>query len=471
MSPKSGLGEKIIEYGILGLIIFSPLPAASVHEWSILVIQLAVVVMMIAYFMMKEQPETNEPLSYSMRWPGYLFIGLFIFIFIQVIPLPKILVSAFSPSAYSFREAFSAEFAKVEFISFSLMPSRTLKSGLELLTYFLLGFLIIKTVTRRRQIRKIISLLVIMGVFEALYGFFELYRTNPRILFYKKVYGLDSVTGTFVNRNHLSGYLEMIIPLAIGLIIARADLFSLAGMRWREKILHLTEKGFSINLILTVSLIIMSMAVLFSRSRAGIILLVFTFILLIELVLIHFGRDRPQQRFSMNFLTVTFLIITLLSLYIGIGATIERFSVDKLLQEGRPLYWSNVSTIIGDFPLFGIGLGSFASFYPAYEKDVELDYGRLSHAHNDYLEYFSELGLVGGILLIGGILFMTVNSFLMWRERRHPEIRGLALGGIIAVVCILIHSITDFNLHIPANMLLFSVVLSLTVATVFYQKS
>jgi hypothetical protein len=85
MSPKSGLGEKIIEYGILGLIIFSPLPAASVHEWSILVIQLAVVVMMIAYFMMKEQPETNEPLSYSMRWPGYLFIGLFIFIFIQVI--------------------------------------------------------------------------------------------------------------------------------------------------------------------------------------------------------------------------------------------------------------------------------------------------------------------------------------------------------------------------------------------------
>jgi len=39
------------------------------------------------------------------------------------------------------------------------------------------------------------------------------------------------------------------------------------------------------------------------------------------------------------------------------------------------------------------------------------------------------------------------------------------------VLAILIHGITDFNLHIPANMVLFSVVLSLTVVVCFYKAS
>jgi hypothetical protein len=36
---------------------------------------------------------------------------------------------------------------------------------------------------------------------------------------------------------------------------------------------------------------------------------------------------------------------------------------------------------------------------------------------------------------------------------------------------ILVHSLTDFNLHIPANTLLFSVVLALTYVTVYHRKS
>jgi hypothetical protein len=136
-------------------------------------------------------------------------------------------------------------------MSLSLIPSHTLREGLELLSYFLLGFLIVKTITRRQQIMRIFYVLVSMGIFEAIYGMFELYNKNPRILFYKKIYGLDTVTGTFVNRNHLSGYLEMIIPLAIGLIIARIDLFSLAGLKWREKFLRFSEKGLSTNMMIT----------------------------------------------------------------------------------------------------------------------------------------------------------------------------------------------------------------------------
>lgn len=469
LSKKDRVCRKIIEYGILGLIIFSPLPAASVYEWCILVIQLAVLIMMGAYLIMGEKPKHDELLSNVIKWPRILFIGLFAFIFVQILPLPKFLVKILSSNTYSFQENFSPDFSKIKFMSLSLIPSHTLQEGLEILSYFLLGFLIFKTVTSRRQIMRIFSLLVIMGVFEAFYGLFELYNKNPHILFYKKIHNLDSVTGTFVNRNHFSGYMEMIIPLAIGLILARIDLFSLAGLKWREKILRLSEKRFSSNLITAMGIIIMALAVVFSKSRSGVFLVVFIFILFFELSFLYFGRVKEKQKGIRNFLKVLFLLIAFIALYVGIGDTIERFAMDKLLRTtGRPLYWSNTTDIVGNFPLFGTGLGTFSSVYPAFEQ-IGVS-GRVSHAHNDYIEYLSEIGLVGMILLLGGILFMLVNSFLIWRVRRHPEVKGLALGGMVAVVSILIHSITDFNLHIPANMLLFTIVLSMTVVTAFFQR-
>lgn len=460
--------RRIVEYGLLAVIIFSPLPAASVYEWSILVIQVLVLVMLAAYILMREKPQSSELLSLSLKWPRYLFSGLFVFILVQLIPLPRFLIKVISPNTYSFHNLFNPDFAEVKFMSLSLIPSHTLREGLELLIYFLLGYLIVKTVTRRKQIMRIVYVLVIMGFFEAFYGMYEMYNKNPRLLFLKKVHYLDVVTGTFVNRNHLSGYLEMIIPLAVGLIIARIGLFSLAGLRWREKILRLSEKGLSTNLLLTAGIVVMAVGVIFSKSRSGIFLLVFTFFLFFELTVLYFGRMRERQKWIKDFLKVSFLAITIIVLLIGMGSVIERFALDDLLHEGRPVVWGKVVSIIGDYPLFGTGLGTFASVYPAYDESGGSR--RYSHAHNDYLEYLSEIGIIGLIMFFGGVVFLITNSFLIWRVRRHPEVKGLALGGMVGLIAILIHSITDFNLHIPANMVLFTVVLSLTAVIAFYKR-
>ncbi|HZX11160.1 MAG TPA: O-antigen ligase family protein, partial [Acidobacteriota bacterium] len=205
-----------------------------------------------------------------------------------------------------------------------------------------------------------------------------------------------------------------------------------------------------------------------SKSRSGVFVLVFGFILLSGLAGLYFRRGEKEKKGIKTFLKVVFLVIVVISLYIGIGATLERFSLDQILQEQRPRVWGNTVEIIGDFPVFGSGLGTFDSVYTAYEESGK--FVRWSHAHNDYLQYAAEVGVVGLALLLGGILFMLVNSFRIWRERRHPQVKGLALGGIVGLVGILIHSITDFNLHIPANMVLFAVILSLTMVTAFYRS-
>lgn len=461
--------QKIIEYGILALIVWVPLPKASVPQWSVLVMQVAVFAMMGAYILMEERPRNNEILDSVLRWPRYFFLALFGLIVLQALPLPNFLVKLLSPHSYAFRQMYAPGFADIEWMSISLMPGHTLRQGLELLSYFLLGFLVLKTVTRRYQFMRIFYFVVGMGVFQAFYGFFELYNPNPRLLFYKKIYYTDCVTGTFVNRNHFSGYLEMVIPLALGLILARTDLYSMAGMKWRHKLVRISERGVYKNLLLGLGVVLMALAVILSRSRSGVFLLVFTFILIFEMVVLFFGRVKQQQRWIKNFLKATFMIITLMALYIGIDATIERFAMDKVLDDVRPVVWSNTGGIIGDFALFGSGLGTFEALYPAYEESSTPPL--FEHAHNDYMEYMAELGVVGFLLLLGGILTLLVFSFLMWRVRRHPEVKGLVLGGMVAVVAMLVHSITDFNLHIPANMMLFALVVSLTVATAFYRRN
>jgi O-antigen ligase len=282
------------------------------------------------------------------------------------------------------------------------------------------------------------------------------------------MYGLDSVSGTFVNRNHFAGYMEMVIPLVIGLVIAKADLFSLMNLRWKDRILRLSEKGLSLSILLSVSVVVMAIAVVFSKSRSGVFLILFAFILFFGMIVLFFKRSEDQKKLTRNFIAGMFIVIIFVSLYVGVDATIERFALDKLLREGRPTYWAKTAELFADYPLFGTGLGTFPSLYPDKEAGGTLI--RLYHAHNDYLEYFSELGIVGMVLLLGGILCILVKSFIVWKGRRHPEVKGLGLGGIIAVICILIHSLTDFNLHIPANMLLFSLVLSLTIVVVFFKR-
>jgi O-antigen ligase len=467
LSRRDRICANIIDYGLLGLLVFAPLPAASVYEWSVLVIQLAVLIMMAAYILMREKPRANEFLSQALKWPRILFLGFFAFVFVQVIPLPKFLVGLFSPAAQDFQRLYAFDFPKIKFLSFSIIPSYTFQRALELVAYFFLGFLVIRTVTRRYQIQRLFAVIIAMGVFEAFYGLFELYSKSPRILFYRKVYNLDSVTGTFVNRNHFSGYLEMIIPLAIGLMVARISLFSSESPGWRGKLLRLSEKGLSTNILISAGIVLMAVGIVFSKSRSGVFVLIFAFILFFGLGGLYSNMPRFRKKWIRTFLSVALIGIISVSLYVGVNATLERFSLDRLLHEGRPAYWANALRTFSSYPLLGTGLGTYGAMAP--NLDSESGPVAIVHAHNDHLEYLSELGIIGFSLLLGGILFGLIVSFAVWGMRRNPEVKGLALGGIISIVCIMVHGLTDFNLHIPANMVLFSVALPLTLVTTFYR--
>ncbi len=115
--------------------------------------------------------------------------------------------------------------------------------------------------------------------------------------------------------------------------------------------------------------------------------------------------------------------------------------------------------MIREHPVWGTGPGSFEDAYTLVQTaDLE---ERMDHAHNDYLEFAEEWGIPAAALLFGLVGWVYARGVLeFWRGRPSEECM-LLLGCCGSLLALLVHSIADFNLHIPANAFLFAALLGL----------
>jgi O-antigen ligase len=75
----------------------------------------------------------------------------------------------------------------------------------------------------------------------------------------------------------------------------------------------------------------------------------------------------------------------------------------------------------------------------------------VDHAHNDYLELLAETGLAGFAILIWFLVVVFRSSIKKLKEGANDVNALAALAAILGITGILIHSLMDFNLQIPAN--------------------
>jgi O-antigen ligase len=116
--------------------------------------------------------------------------------------------------------------------------------------------------------------------------------------------------------------------------------------------------------------------------------------------------------------------------------------------------------MLRDFPLTGIGAGSFYAVYPMYTTTVVVT-GFTRHAEDDYLQFACEFGLVFTAVLGGAVLASLWTAIRAQLERRDPLLQGMGFAVTMAIVALLIHSAVDFNLQIPSNAAMFVVMLAL----------
>jgi O-antigen ligase len=400
--------------------------------------------------------------SKDLEWAGSLgsaavpaaLIGLVIF---QLVPLPGPLVRLLRPDNSMLNTRLLGS-EQLFFSSLSIAPYNT-RIHLILLVCCAVTFFFARMLGQDRESRRrLVTWLVALGTFEALYGLVQYLTGWQRIFGYVKKYNLEEATGTYINRNHFAGFLEMVIPFGVALVLyenAKLPQKVMPGRKARIKRVLGGRKLSRIGLWLLAATVMVA-GLFFSLSRMGIISAVAS----LAVMAAFSGFQRKAGLWVAAAIMACGIILVL---WMGAGPALGRFGTINeeyaSADESRWSLWKDTARLIGGHPLLGSGLGTFPV---AFTRVQSTFLGRfVNHAHNDYLELASDLGIPAAALFFGSMGALLVRVARKTGSSQASFERAMALGCLGSIAAILLHSLTDFNLYIPANALVFSLILGL----------
>jgi hypothetical protein len=251
------ISEKIIEFGLIFIILFTPLAFGSVYVWAYSIMEITVFSMLIV-FVVKKCWIHEEKISFPLFFPVIAFLALILF---QMTPLHPSAMKLVSPKTYELYsrtldrypremredrgerqiiegtqpirqrlevEGKTIETKKTERVfenwrTISVDPYGTRTELLKIISYLGIFFLIINFVDSKRKLMRISSVIVFSGIVVALLGIAQKVAAASKIYwFWEPLFKKDaSFFGPFVNPNHFAGYMEMVIPLSLGLCIVK----------------------------------------------------------------------------------------------------------------------------------------------------------------------------------------------------------------------------------------------------------
>lgn len=334
----------------------------------------------------------------------------------------------------------------------SLAPSETFNQLLLGTAYTLLFTMVLDLFTTRKSINLLISTVILSGTFQAFYGSTMVLSDLEWRFFDTKEYMHGLATGTFVNRNHLAGYLEISAACGIGLLLALRDHSALS----LQSILKWISGP---KALIRISLVVMVIGLVMTRSRMGNIAFVSSMILTGSVI----AMVTPKLRLKLFAILISLLIIDMLivSQYFGLEELQQRListQFDDKIVAGEVLIKQNVNRdevleyaipLLKDHALRGSGAGSFEVIFPSVAaQDINHHF---THAHNDYLQFSIEYGMFGALSFM--VFFMiTVYHGAKALCSKHSTYRsGIGFICVMGLTAIAIHSVADFNLQIPAN--------------------
>jgi len=312
------------------------------------------------------------------------------------------------------------------------------QTGQDWLTYAAYLFMMLPAATIAASPERLRRFLITLTAFGALLAIFAMIQdvsgTKAIYWTFQPSSIAAQIYGPFVNRNHYAGLMEMLAPLPFLLCLSQRP----------ERRLPLLGAG-----------LLMALSVFLCRSRGGIAALG------AELVFIAVFLSRIRHRAkSFAAIGVIVAVLAVLIVWVGSDPVVHRLTDMKdanrasIFRDTLHMWWSR--------PIIGYGSGTFALVYPTFQSFV-VD-SVINHAHNDYLELLSETGLIG----TGLVLWFLALVYRKTSKQLRPGARSSDSAGLIAVLAgitgLLVHSLVDFNFHIPSNAALFLVMCAIAVS-------
>jgi O-antigen ligase len=270
------------------------------------------------------------------------------------------------------------------------------------------------------------------GFLISIFGILQHLTFNGKLYWFREMHYGGIPFGPYANRNHFAGFAELVLPLAlVPLVLGRVR---------RERLLVV-----GLFAVLPVG------ALFLSASRGGIVS--FAVELGVLVLVILWRRTLGKSLYA----AAAILLVALLMVsWLGVGQILQRFSSMQSLEMTagkRASMRRDTWRIFLDHPLLGTGLATIQIVFPPYETLYD---GKIvNHTHNDYLEALAETGLAGGLCCAWFLAVFFAESLRRLRQLNNSFAVALQLSGFIACCGFLAHSLVDFNLHIPANAMLF----------------
>jgi len=349
----------------------------------------------------------------------------------------------------------------------SLIWSNSFFVSLKELPLFLAGpllyFVISNNISDERQISRILNILLIIGGLFGIYGILQ--YNGIDFSFWLRNIGRQQVFGLFGNVNYFAEYLIVPLSIAVSLYFATQN-----KLKKILLLIGIIAMGASLTATFTrgsylgfgVSLIFMSFLFLISRGKNFIKKNRKIFIIILTIVII---------------ITFLFIIPTPLN---KSGTAIEkiksRISISQLTQSSsikrRIAIWKFSTLMIKDHPLLGSGIGTYkyntlkyqAEFFKQGENRSLYPHGFAEKAHNEYLQLWAEMGIVGFGIFIWLIISYFGCGIKILRKIKDEYKQGIIIGLMGVVMAVLVDGIFGFPLHLPATIILFWMALGLTVA-------
>jgi len=335
-----------------------------------------------------------------------------------------------------------------------------------------LFFVIINNINDERQINRILNVVVITGSLFGIYGILQYQGID--LSFWRGNVGRQAVFGLFGNVNYFAEYLVAILPLAVSLFFVTPfksnkpkKILLLVGILAMGGSLLLTFTrgsylGFGVSLIFMFLLFLSCKGKTFIKENKKI----FIFILLIVILAgLLFTIPNPLNKPGSY-----------------ISKIKDRSSITVLKNEftsgRRMVIWKFTLMMIKDRPLLGSGIGTFkynslryqAEFFSQGDNRSLYPYGIAHEAHNEYLHFWAELGIIG----LGIFLWMIIAYFYyglkLLKKVKNNYRQGMLIGMMGIVMAVLVDAIFGFPLHLPAIIVLFWLSLGLTISIALSQN-
>lgn len=350
--------------------------------------------------------------------------------FLQVVPLPSAVVAFLSPAKHQLLRDNAAAMGKSppSWSSLSLDPPSTLRELAKLCGYVAFVYAALRIVVapaRRRWLLSVVALVgALMAVTALLHGLLD---ADKVFGLYRPKQALSRPTlAPLMNHNHLSALMALSSCVALGLALSSTERLRLA---W-------------------IGVVALCAAVcLLAESRGGALALVLGLVTVGALVL--FQRRGPPSAAKTRLpdkIAIAVLSMSLLALVVVFtaGGVLRDLSSTRMAEvsdsRSRFAAWRSSSELLQEFPLTGIGRGSFEMASTRVHDSREEIY---PHVENEYLQAAVDWGIVGAAALALIFVWLGITAI---RRGRTDRMEAGALGGLVALA---IENFTDFSLWMP----------------------